>query len=76
MGISNQKTINEQVNRINLLSNYKLGNTINENKMLFESDFQFPIDSNNFNVGYDKIGLGGKEKELDKDKDSLNVKGF
>ena len=30
MRISNQKTMNEQVNRINLLSNYQLGHIINE----------------------------------------------
>lgn len=44
MGILGQKSINEQVNRINLLSNYKLGVTINENNIILESDSDIPED--------------------------------
>ncbi len=37
-------------------------------KKLIEESFTFPIGNDNFNVGYDEIGLGsGKKKVLDKD---------
>ena len=38
------------------------------NKELLKEYFTFPIGNDNFNIGYDEIGLGrGKEKVLDKD---------
>ena len=37
-------------------------------KKLIEESFTFPIGNDNFNIGYDEIGLGrGKKKVLDKD---------
>jgi hypothetical protein len=68
MRISNQKTMNEQVNRINLLSNHKLGYIINESDDTTES----PEDTETKDVSekiYNQIvssieGLGTDEDEL------------